>query len=57
MGARVDSANDLGALLSLDTPRAATPIPPGAIPVVSALSFSSPLTGIGTTIRRAIIGF
>jgi phospholipase C len=57
MGARVDSANDLGPLLSLDSPRTATQIPTGAIPAISAPTFSSPLTGIGTTIRRAIIGF
>lgn len=57
MGARVDTANNLGPLLSLDSPRAANPISPDDIPVPAADTIGSPATGIGATIRRSILGF
>lgn len=52
MGARTDSANDLGPLLSLDAPRAATPI---ALAARAAGPTSSPLTGIGATVRLSVL--
>ncbi|MGH7050054.1 MAG: alkaline phosphatase family protein [Acetobacteraceae bacterium] len=57
MGARTDSANDLGPLLSLGSPRAATPFTSAIASPAGATRLSSPLTGIGATIRRAILGF
>jgi hypothetical protein len=57
MGARVDSANDLGPLLSLASPRAGKPIPLIASSAALTSGLSSPLSGIGVTIRRAILGF
>jgi hypothetical protein len=55
MGARTDNANDLGALLSLAAPRAATPIGPGAIVRKAAVGTESPVSGIGATIRLSIL--
>ncbi len=57
MGARTDTANNLGPLLSLDSPRKATPI----APVIAALSpkpgSQSAVTGIGATIRMGFSDF
>ena len=57
MGARTDSANDLGPLLSLGSPRAATPFTAAIPSPAIGPRVTPPLTGIGATIRLAILGF
>jgi phospholipase C len=58
MGARTDSANDLGPLLSLDAPRAATPIGGATLAALAPHPVThSAVRGIGATIRRGLLGF
>jgi hypothetical protein len=57
MGARTDSANSLEGLLSLDAPRPAVAIAPGSLSVATVGRTQSPVTGIGATIRRSVLGF
>jgi hypothetical protein len=56
MGQRVDNANDLGAILSLATPRKPVAMPAHAAPPPTTPTVSSsPVGGIGATIRRTIL--
>ncbi len=57
MGARTDNANDLGSLLSLASPRKATPIAPMVAALAPKPASQSALTGIGATIRKGLLGF